>query len=447
MFSNLLSRQASPDSTGGLRPQLLLGWSGSIPPDSFGFGPPSASPDDDGQAVLYGGDAPLLTCAPTGAGKGRGVLIPNLMTYPGQVIVMDIKGELFQVTSRRRREMGKVYLLDPFHLVSARSDSLNALDLLTLPRSDPDSDAEMLASLLSVGHQFEREPYWNITANGLTSGLIAHIATSYPAKERHLGHLRGWLYHNNLEMAIATMLDKNELKSRMARDQFVAYLTAPHEQTRPCIRTTACSYISALGSNQVLETLRSSSFRLQDVYDGRPLSIYIVIPPEKLESHKSLLRLWCGTLLTTVMRRTTMPRLRTLFLLDECAASLGNLPILRQAITLLRGSGLQTWTFFQDLSQLRQLYPDDWQTIVNNSGVLQVFGITNHNMAKEWSELLGLCAEQLAQLAREDTVVMRQGQGSLVCRRPDYLKDEVFAGMFDANQRFTLQGQPVRGQR
>jgi type IV secretion system protein VirD4 len=195
MFSNLISRQAPPADpvTGGQRPQLLLGWSGSIPPDSFGFGPPSASPDDDGQAVTYGGDAPLLTCAPTGAGKGRGVLIPNLMTYPGQVIVMDIKGELFQVTNRRRREMGQqVVVLDPFHLVTRHSDGLNPLDLLTLPRSDPDSDAEMLASLLSVGNKFEREPYWNITANGLTSALIAHIG-SYPAKERHLGHLRGWL--------------------------------------------------------------------------------------------------------------------------------------------------------------------------------------------------------------------------------------------------------------
>jgi hypothetical protein len=41
---------------------------------------------------------------------------------------------------------------------------------------------------------------------------------------------------------------------------------------------------------------------------------------------------------------------------------------------------------------------------------------------------------------------MRQGHGSLVCRRPDYLNDEIFAGMFDANQRFALQGQAGRGQ-
>ena len=33
--------------------------------------------------VTYDGDAPLLTCAPTGAGKGRGVLIPKLLSYPG----------------------------------------------------------------------------------------------------------------------------------------------------------------------------------------------------------------------------------------------------------------------------------------------------------------------------------------------------------------------------
>jgi len=179
------------------------------------------------------------------------------------------------------------------------------------------------------------------------------------------------------------------------------------------------------------------------VYDGRQLSIYIVIPPDKLDSHRALLRLWVGTLLTTITRRTSLPRQRTLFLLDECA-QLGTLPILRQAITLLRGSGLQTWSFWQDFSQLRSLYPTDWQTILNNSGVIQIFGVSNHGMARECSEMTGQSPEVFDGLAREDAVVVRHGQGSIVCRRPDYLKDEAFAGMFDANPRFGLQGQPGR---
>jgi type IV secretion system protein VirD4 len=440
MLSNLFSRQvcSSIPQRDPEEQHLLLGWIDGSRRESFGFTPPETAPHGHSQSVIYDGDSHLMTCAPTGTGKGRGVLIPNLLRYPGPAIVLDIKGELFQVTSRRRSEMGQqIVVLDPFHLVTKRSDSLNPFDLLALPRSDVDSDAEMLASLLAVGHEFSTDPYWNTTANGLTAALIAHIA-GYPPKERHLGQLRGWLYHDDMDLAVATLLDKKAVKSRMARELFIAYLTAPFDKTRPCIRTTACTYVSALGSDQVVETLLTSSFRLQDVYDGRPLTIYIVIPPDKLQSHKALLRLWVGTLLTAVTRRTMMPRQRTLFLLDECA-QLGSLPILRQAITLLRGSGLQTWTFFQDFSQLRQCYPNDWQTIVNNSGVLQVFGITNHNMANEWSELLGVRPQDLDQLAREDAVVLRQGQGSLVCRRPDYLKDEVFAGLFDANSRFAMQ--------
>jgi type IV secretion system protein VirD4 len=443
MKSNSFSRTAPSPVPDRQEQGLLLGWNEGVSSESFGFTPGVTPSGDESGPVTYDGDSHLITCAPTGSGKGRSVLIPTLLNYRGPVIVIDIKGENFFVTSRRRRELGtQVVALDPFNLVTTRSDGLNPLDLLGLPRSDGDSDAEMLASLLAVGNEYKTDPFWNTMANGLVAGLVAHIA-SYSPKERHLGHLRRFLFHQDLEMEIATMLDKDVVKSRMAREQFIAYLSAPSQQTRPSIRAMATSYVSVLGSGQVVKCLQASSFSLQDVYDGRQLSIYIVIPPDKLDSHRALLRLWVGTLLTTITRRTSLPRQRTLFLLDECA-QLGTLPILRQAITLLRGSGLQTWSFWQDFSQLRSLYPTDWQTILNNSGVIQIFGVSNHGMARECSEMTGQSPEVFDGLAREDAVVVRHGQGSIVCRRPDYLKDEAFAGMFDANPRFGLQGQPGR---
>jgi type IV secretion system protein VirD4 len=445
MRSNSFSRTAPSPVPDRQEQGLLLGWNGGVSSECSRFTPGVTPSGDDSGPVTYSGDSHLLTCAPTGSGKGRGVLIPNLLRYRGPVIAVDVKGELCQVTKRRRSELGnEVIVLDPFNLVTTRSGGLNPLDLLTLPRSDGDSDAEMLASLLAVGNEYRTDPFWNTMATGLIAGLIAHIA-SYPPKERHLGHLRRFLFHHDLEMELATMLDKKLVRSRMARELFIAYLSAPPQQTRPCIRAMATSYISVLGSEPVMQCIQASSFSLQDVYDGRPLSIYIVIPPDKLDSHRALLRLVVGTLLTTITRRTTMPRQRTLFLLDECA-QLGTLPILRQAITLLRGSGLQTWTFWQDWSQLRSLYPTDWQTILNNSGVIQMFGISNHGMARECSEVTGQSPEVFDGLAREHAVVMRQGQGSIVCRRPDYLKDEAFAGLFDANPRFGLQGRPARWQ-
>jgi type IV secretion system protein VirD4 len=132
MLSSFLKRQVpvvSP-ANGQQKQQLLLGWSDGSRPESFGFTPGVPGSFGKSRAVIYDGDAPLLTCAPTGAGKGRGLLIPNLLSYPGSVIVMDIKGELFQVTSRRRRKMGnQIIALDPWHLVTEQSDSLDLFDL------------------------------------------------------------------------------------------------------------------------------------------------------------------------------------------------------------------------------------------------------------------------------------------------------------------------------
>ena len=177
------------------------------------------------------------------------------------------------------------------------------------------------------------------------------------------------------------------------------------------------------------------------MYDGKPLTIYLIIPPDQLESLRPLWRLWVGTLMTTVMRRPSIPRLRTLFLLDECT-QLGELSALRQAVTLLRGAGLQVWSFWQDLSQLRQLYTQDWQTMIHNAAVTQLFSIPNHLIANEWGELLGMEPAALTRLAPEDAVVSIHGQGSRIVRRPDYLSDPPFAGLYDPNPRFAQVAAP-----
>lgn len=424
---------------------LLLGWDCGDSTSSYGFHARPPRVQSFSKPIVYTGDANLMTCAPTGMGKGRGALIPNALLYPGPLIAIDPKGELAQVTGRQRERLGnQVIILDPFHTITKESGKLNPFDLLDLPGSSCDSDSEMLATLLAAGHLHGSEPYWSDMGTGLTSGLIAHIATSSPRQHRHFGQLRDWLYHHDMDYAIATALDGKAVKSRLAYEQFVAYLAAPDRETRPCIRTTACSFVGALGSDDVRRATEQSSFRLVDVVEGRPLSIFIVIPPEKLESHKSLLRLWVGTLLTAVTRRKRIPAQRTLFLLDECA-QLGTLPALRQAVTLLRGSGLQVWTFWQDFSQLRSLYPQDWQTMVNNSAAIQVFGINNNLMAKEWAELFGKSPAELLRLDPKEALVLLHGEGSRICQRPDYLHDELFQGLFAANERFALHPETALG--
>jgi type IV secretion system protein VirD4 len=185
----------------------------------------------------------------------------------------------------------------------------------------------------------------------------------------------------------------------------------------------------------VSKTLETSSFELADLVEGKPLTIYIIIPPEKMDSHRSLLRLWIGTLLTAVTSRRRLPRRRTLFLIDE-AAQLGTLAALRQAITLHRGYGMQVHTFWQDLSQLRLLYEKDWQTMINNSAALQVFGIANFQMAREWADVVGKDPHELLAMQPDEAMVHLPGDGCFRCRRANYLEDSAFKGMYDPNERF-----------
>jgi len=118
---------------------------------------------------------------------------------------------------------------------------------------------------------------------------------------------------------------------KMSYSEISAFLQkADAERSR--ILTSVTSQLKAMSSQEAQKALSTSSFPLTDVIEGRPVSIYVIVPPAKLPSHFSLLRVWIGTLLLCVMGRRVRPAQPTLFLLDECAM-LGSFPLLETAIT------------------------------------------------------------------------------------------------------------------
>ncbi|MCA9094959.1 MAG: type IV secretory system conjugative DNA transfer family protein [Planctomycetaceae bacterium] len=391
------------------------------------------------QPLIYNGDAHALTCAPTGSGKFVSVVGPTLATYPGSTITVDLKGEAYTVWSDWRRMLGhRVVLIDPCReLPNAKRDTLNPFDMFDLPGVRPEVECEMLASLLAEGHDFSTDPYWNDTSRGLMSGLIDHIRTLPPA-ERNPSTLRRMLHDDEFDYKIALALDNKEVADgSLARDEYVGYLTAPSDKTRPCILTTTQSHVKCLGSKDIAESLEKSTFPLQSLLDDEPLDLFLVFPARYLDSHRNVLRLLLHVILSTIGRRTRIPQRKTLLICDE-TAQLGRLPVLRQAITLLRGSGLICHTFWQDLSQIKQTYGNDFETILNNCGILQVFGMANYQMAESWSHILGMSPQELMSLSPDEQAVFIRGQGAFRSQKLNYLRDAEFAGRFAANPRYEL---------
>jgi len=379
--------------------------------------------------------------APTRSGKGRGVIVPNLLHYTGPVVVLDPKGENYQVTARRRREMGQqVVKLDPFHVLDDWSDGLNPFDVFTLPRADIVTDGQMLAHLLAAGNLNGREPFWDLNGCGLLTGVITYVATVKEPAERNLNEVCKVLTSDDVVYNLAVVLDTVGKRLKKHSYQEIASFLQMPDMTRGGVLATAESYIKPFLSERVEATFAKSAFPVSDVVEGKPLSIYLILPPDKLQSHKALLKLWVGTLLKAITSRSEAPALRTLFLLDECG-QLGNFPFLETMITLSAGYGVWCWSFWQDLSQLKAAYPTSWENILNNCGVVQTFGIHNRAMATQWGQYLHHDADALHTLEPHEQVVAIHGQPERRSRRMDYLSDPLFKGQFDAN-RFHVRANP-----
>lgn len=413
-------------------------------------------------ALDYRGDGHLITFAPTGAGKGVGSIIPNLLHYDGPVIVIDPKGENFAVTARYRRDTLKqqILLFDPFEVVpedlivgkGITRAKINPFDLGGADEAARENQAMMLASLIAGRGSFgAKDPFWDYEGRKLLYGLIAQALNVAHTKGQTacISDVINCLFPRtgSPSRAIAEMLDNQEPSAFVERI-LGNIITAPENQLGGIVGT-AQSYFVALLSGQTQSYLSSSTVPLPQLAQRDDYTIYLVIPPSKLESHALLLRLVVGVLLNAILERApeTKPSKSTLFMLDECA-QLGEMDELRKAVTLMRGYGVQVWMFFQDLSQLERLYAADYRTLVNNCGVLQTFGLPRKSASEPIAGIIGAeavldhnskrdpldeLANMLVNLDPSQQALSISGRPLRITRSMRYFRDQPFKGRFDEN--------------
>lgn len=339
--------------------------------------------------LRYAGDGHLLTVAPTRSGKGVGCVIPNLLTYPGSVLVTDPKGENHAVTSRARRALGQaVHALDPFDAVGGTA-SFNPLELVDARSADAVDDARLLADMLVVteGKGSGDHTFWNEEARALLAGLILYVAANAPPELRTLPHVRELL---TLPPSAFRLLLQAMLESEGAGG-LVARAAARHMQKadreRSGVVSAAQSHTHFLDSPRMARVLGSSTLALEELKTDR-VSVYLVLPPDRMDGYHRWLRLMVACALRAITRVQGAPSARTLFILDEFA-HLGRMQPIERDVGLVGGYGLTLWLLVQDLAQLRGTYPDKWQSFLANTDVFQAFGTNDWDTAEYLSKMTG----------------------------------------------------------
>ena len=402
-------------------PKIILGLEQNQAKQPIGFVQRQPKPADT--PLITHEEGHLLTVASTGAGKGVSCIIPALLTYTGQTIVIDPKGENYAVTADQRRKMGhKVICIDPFNITQQETrDSLSPYCLFT-GDSDQDLDTaieltELLYNDMNTG---EDDSFWNNSAKSLITALIMYSYQESPPALQNLQEVQHLTSQPENDFAY-TMKQISNANNPDIRSMASVYKSAVIK-TSLCILATARASLEFLRGKSVGEATCHTSFNTDEFIAGAPISIYLVIPPEKLDSHSPLLRLWIGTLLGLLLRRRHPIHQPTLFLLDE-AAQLGKLSLFTKAITLLRGYSVRIWSFWQDLSQLQDLYKKDWQTIYNNCSTHQFFGIRTGLAARTIADVTGFISpESLMELGSKEMWTSASCNKPRVIRRFNYLE-------------------------
>ena len=135
------------------------------------------------------GDGHVLIMGATRSGKGRGHVVPTLLSHPGSVLAFDPKGELAAIAGRRRALLGPLFVIDPTQRWSAGFNPLLELD----DGERLHGDCRMAADLLMAGGGTSHERFWEEAAGNLAFALLVHVRQSAEPTLAHLWRLAAGL--------------------------------------------------------------------------------------------------------------------------------------------------------------------------------------------------------------------------------------------------------------
>lgn len=347
--------------------------------------------------LRHDGPEHVLCFAPTRSGKGVGLVVPSLLTWPGSAIVHDIKGENWMLTAGFRARHGRVLLFDP---TNAKSAAYNPL--LEVRRGEWEvRDVQNIADILvDPEGSLEKRNHWEKTSHALLVGAILHVL--YAEEDKTLAGVAAFLSDPKrpIESTLAAMMKTAHLGESGPHPVIASAareLLNKSDNERSGVLSTAMSFLGLYRDPVVAEVTRRCDWRIADIVGARqPTSLFLVVPPSDIARTKPLIRL----ILNQIGRRLTEDlkakgnRHRLLLMLDEFPA-LGRLDFFESALAFMAGYGLKAFLIAQSLNQIEKAYGPN-NSILDNCHVRVSFATNDERTAKRVSDALGTATEMRA---------------------------------------------------
>ncbi len=347
--------------------------------------------------LRHDGPEHVLCFAPTRSGKGVGLVIPTLLTWPASAIIHDIKGENWNLTAGFRSTFSRVLLFDPTNANSAAYNPLLEVRRGVTEVRDVQNIADVL---VDPEGSLERRNHWEKTSHSLLVGAILHVLYAEP--EKTLAGVAAFLSdpRRTIEATLTAMMATPHLGEAGVHPVVASAareLLNKSENERSGVLSTAMSFLGLYRDPVIAEVTRQCDWRIMDLVSAKqPATLYLVVPPSDISRTKPLIRL----ILNQVGRRLTeeleenSKRHRVLLMLDEFPA-LGRLDFFESALAFMAGYGLKAFLIAQSLNQIEKAYGQN-NAILDNCHVRVCFATNDERTAKRVSDSLGTATEMRA---------------------------------------------------
>lgn len=401
--------------------------------------------------LKHSGPEHILCYAPTRSGKGVGLIVPTLLSWPESAVITDLKGELWALTAGWRQQYAnnKVLRFEP--AISNGGVCWNPFDELRIGTDNEVGDVQNMATLMVDPDGKGLENHWQKTAQALLVGLFLHVlykaknegtTASLPAVDAMLSDPNSSVAELWMEMCTYSHANgqNHPVVGSAARDM----MDRPEEEAGSVL-STAKSYLSLYRDPIVGRNVSRSDFRIRDLmHHDSPVSLYIITQPNDKARLRPLVRIllnmvvrlsadkmefervmdvlpwWQRILVKAGVSKAALPFVRTkktyrhrlLGMLDEFP-SLGKLEILQESLAFIAGYGIKFYLICQDINQLKSRetgYGHD-ETITSNCHVQNAFPPNRLETAEHLSKLTGtttVVKEQVTTSGRRSSALLGQ---------------------------------------
>ncbi len=391
--------------------------------------------------LWHDGPEHLLAFAPTRSGKGVGLVIPTLLSWPHSMVIYDLKKENWQTSANWRRNYAgnTVLRLEPA-CNDGSAACFNPLEEIRLHTDYDVADAQNIAIMIMDDKGRGLVDHWERTGFDFLVGLILHV-TYLGDKEKKPASLPSLAYaisdpdhdiYDVLEIMLNTEHKDNTVHPVVAQSARTMANKADKELSG--VLSTVVSKLSLYRDPIISKNIAKSDFKISDIMNfKKPVSLYICVGATDKDRLRPFTRLIFSMIIRGLTTEIDNYKHCLLMLIDEFP-SLGKIEVIQESLAFLAGYGIKCYLIAQDLSQLRGAYGKD-EAVTSSCHVRVAFAPNKLETAEELSKMTGITTVSIKNVSES-----RRGKGIFSSTHQTISYQEQQRYLFTADEVMRLQG-------